>query len=232
MSGKLYGIGVGPGDPELLTLKAVRILKEADVLAAPGNKKEDSVAWQIAAQALPEIAEKPFLPVNMPMTKDPAALEASHEAGARRVAEVLEKGKTVAFLTLGDPCVYATYLYIHKRIRRMGCAAQIVSGVPSFCAAAAKLDTSLAEKDEMLHVIPASYPVEDALALPGTKVLMKAGRQMRQVKEALLRAHAQAVMAENCGMPEERFYFGAENIPDEAGYYSLIIVHDREPGQV
>ena len=93
------------------------------------------------------------------------------------MAEVLDAGKDAAFLTLGDPTVYATSMYIHQRIAGMGYRTSIVSGVPSFCAAAAKLGVSLGEKQEQIHIIPASYDVEAAMQLPGTKILMKAGKK-------------------------------------------------------
>lgn len=229
MRGTLYGVGIGPGDPELLTLKAVRVIREADCIAVPGTKKEETVAWQITVQAVPEIAGKECLEIHMPMTKDRAMLEESHNAAAEQVAAALESGKNVAFLTLGDPSVYSTYLYVHKRILAMGYPAEIISGIPSFCAVAARMNIGLVEKSEPLHVIPASYQIEDALKLPGTKVLMKAGKKMREVKQQLLQMdNAETVMIENCGMPGEKQYRGAEEIPDAAGYYSLIIVKEKD----
>lgn len=229
MQGTLYGVGIGPGDAELLTLKAVRIIREADCIAVPGMKKEETVAWQITIQAVPEIAGKECLEIHMPMTKDKEELQKSHEAAAEQVAAALASGKNVAFLTLGDPCIYSTYLYVHKRILAMGYPAAIISGIPSFCAAAAKMNTGLVEKSEPLHVIPASYQIADALKLPGTKVLMKAGRKMRDVKQQLQQMdNAETLMIENCGMPGEKLYYGAEEIPETAGYYSLIIVKERD----
>ncbi len=229
MQGILYGVGIGPGDPELLTLKAVRIIREADCIAVPGIRKEETVAWQITVQAVPEIAGKECLEIHMPMTKDKTALKESHDAAAGKVAAALEAGKNVAFLTLGDPGVYSTYLYVHKRILAMGYPAEIINGIPSFCAVAARMNIGLVEKAEPLHVIPASYQIEDALKLPGTKVLMKAGKKMRDVKKRLLEMdHTETVMIENCGMPEEKQYRSAEEIPETAGYYSLIIVKEKK----
>lgn len=228
MPGKLYGVGVGPGDPELLTLKALKVIKEADVIAVPGTDAKMSAAYKIAAGAYPEIEQKELLAVPMPMTKEAAVLEENHAKGAETLCRILESGKTAAFLTLGDATVYSTYLYLHRKVLEMGCEAQIISGIPSFCAVSARLNTGLVEKDEELHVIPASYQIEDALKLPGTKVLMKAGKKMKDVKAVLKETGALAVMVENCGMADEKIYIGAENIPEDAGYYSLIIVKDKQ----
>ena len=220
MVGKLYGLGVGPGDPELLTLKALRRIKESEIIAVPGKKKEESVAYKIARQAYPQIENKEVLPIDFPMTKDSERLEESHRLGASQIAEKLREGKSVAFLTLGDPTVYATYLYVHKRILAMGFEAEIVSGITSFCAVAARLNIGLVEKAEPLHVIPASYQIEEALKLPGTK-------EIGQVREELLRRGETVVMIENCGMEGEQIYRSAQEIPDDAGYYSLIIAKEK-----
>ena len=96
-----------------------------------------------------------------------------------------------------------------------------------FCAAAAELEIGLVENSQQLHVIPASYQIEDALKLPGTKVLMKAGRKMEQVKELLEQMDAEVLMVENCGMEGQRICRGAEEIPESAGYYSLIVVKEK-----
>ncbi len=226
MSGILYGAGVGPGDPELLTLKTLRLVKENEVLAFPGDVPQDTVAYSIVSQVYPEIADKTLLPIPMPMTKDPDLLEQAHAEGTRRIQEHLDADRNVVFLTLGDPTVYSTYIYVHKRIAASGYQTEIVSGITSFCAVAARLNIGLVEAAEPLHVIPASYQIDDALKLPGTKVLMKAGKKMADVKRQLLASGERIMMIENCGMPDERIYEGAENIPDEAGYYSLIIIQE------
>ncbi len=226
MQGKLYGIGVGPGDPELLTLKALRIVKESPIIAVPGEVAQESVAYKIVKGAYPNLDEKELVAVPMPMTKDKKLLEESHEKAANQIAGYLKKGKQVAFLTLGDPTVYATYIYVHKRIQAMGYPLEIVSGIPSFCAVAARLNMGLVEKAEPLHVIPASYGIEESLELPGTKVLMKAGKKMGKVKEILKARGDMCRMIENCGMEDEKIYDSVEEIPDQAGYYSLIIVKE------
>lgn len=226
MQGKLYGIGVGPGDPELLTLKAVRLIQESDVIALPVKNKEKSVAYQIIKSVIPNIDSKPALTLDMPMTKDQKQLAKSHSLGVSLVKELLDKGLTIAFLTLGDPCIYSTYLYIHKKIMVLGYPCEIISGIPSFCAVSAKLQMGLVEKAEALHIIPASYDIKEALHLTGTKVLMKAGKNIKEVKRELKHTNASVLMIENCGMQHELIYRSIDEIPDNAGYYSLIIVKE------
>lgn len=228
MSGCLYSVGVGPGDPELMTLKAVKIIRNCQVLVLPAESKEKCVAYQIVRQAIPEIEDKTTVCLVMPMTKDKDRLEKSHREGTQKVAEVLDAGKNAAFLTLGDPTVYATSMYIHQRIAGMGYRTSIVSGVPSFCAAAAKLGVSLGEKQEQIHIIPASYDVEAAIQLPGTKILMKAGKKMPVVRQCVIEHHGWAAMVENCGMAEEHLWINAEDMPEHPGYYTLVIVKDRK----
>lgn len=228
MKGKLYGLGIGPGDPELLTLKALRIVKETDVIAVPGKVPEDTVAYKIVSQAYPELKDKTLLPIHFLMTKDPVLLEESHNKGAQQIMDILDKGQDVAFLTLGDSTLYATYMYVHHIVAAAGYETEIVSGITSFCAVAARLNISLVEQAEELHVIPASYQIFDALEMPGTKVLMKTASKMKEVKEALRKRDDEVVMIENCGMPNEKIYYGVDEIPDDAGYYSLIIVKEKK----
>lgn len=227
MTGCLYGIGVGPGDPELMTLKAVRLIKECAIIALPQEDKESCVSYRIARGAVPELETKECLCLSMPMTKDREVLEKSHDEAARRLSQRLEAGEDVAFLTLGDATVYSTYLYIHKRIQTMGYRTRIINGIPSFCAAAALLDMPLVNGGEELHVIPASYQAEDVLKLKGVRVLMKAGRQMGKVKELLKQGHCEVRMVENCGMEGQRVFDCLEDIPENPSYYSLIMVRDE-----
>lgn len=218
----LYGIGVGPGDPELMTLKAVRVARECDVIALPHKDRAKCVALQIALGAAPDLAEKETVCVDMPMTKDAAVLEKAHDAGAKKIMALLDNGKSVAFLTLGDPTVYSTYFYIHQRVAQAGYSTRVIPGVTSFCASAARLGVALCENREELHIIPGTYDPEKALDYPGVKVLMK--NDLPTLRRAILERGLSAQMVENCGHENERVYRSARELPENAGYYSLLIV--------
>lgn len=224
----LYGIGVGPGDPELLTLKAVRLIKACQVIAVPGEDYRDSIAYKIAVQAVPELAKKEAFGVAMPMTRDKEVLRRSHEAAADRVAAYLEAGKDVAFLNLGDVTVYASYLYIHRLVTARGYQAELVNGIPSFCAAAARLGIGLAENSDRLHILSQPEQIEEGLKLPGTKIIMKMGKNISHVKELIRESGMEAQMVENCGMEQEKIYHSVEEIDEAAGYYSLLIVKEQK----
>ena len=113
----------------------------------------------------------------------------------------------------------------------MGFETRIINGIPSFCAAAARLDMPLVNGSQKLHILPASYQIEEALDLPGVKVLMKSGRQMPKVKALLRGRGMEARMVENCGMEGEKTYQSLEEIPDQAGYFSLVIAESSEKEQ-
>lgn len=228
MKGTLYGVGVGPGDPELMTLKAVRLIRENMIIAVPGADPKETVAYKIAVQAVPELAEKELLPIYMPMTHDPEELEKNHTKGAMALEEVLDQGKNIVFLTLGDPCVYSTFSYLQKRVEKDGYHTELVSGITSFCAAAARLNIPLSEWNEQLHVIPAVHRLDSTLNESGNYILMKSGKKMNQVKEILSQSGRDVLMVENCGMENEHIYRSVEEIPDDAGYYSLIIAKESK----
>lgn len=228
MAGVLYGVGVGPGDPELMTLKAVRLIRENQVIAVPGKIAEETVAYEIAVQAVPELAGKELLPIYMPMTHDKKEQMDNHRKGADILERYLEKGENVIFLTLGDPTIYSTFTYLQRIVEEDGFSTALVSGIPSFCAAAARVNTPLVLWQEELHVIPAVHSRKTDLSLPGNYVLMKSGRKMDQVKELLKKSGRNVIAVENCGMEEEKIYRGVEGIPDDAGYYSLIIAKEPE----
>lgn len=228
MDGILYGAGVGPGDPELMTLKAVKLIKENNVIALPGKNPTETVAYQIAAAAVPEIAEKELLPVYMPMTHGKEEREKRHREGAYLVEAYLKQGKDVVFLTLGDPAVYSTFTYIQKIVEADGFRRKLISGVPSFCAAAARMNIPLAIWNEQIHIFPAVHHLSGELPEKGTCILMKSGSKMNRVKEILKESGRDAVMIENCGTGKEQVYLHVDEIPDTAGYYSLIISKEAE----
>ena len=134
--GKLYGVGVGPGDPELLTLKARRILLEADVVAVPDKGSGEKTALNIVKDV---VEGKNLRPCPTPMVRDKALLDGCYEEIAARICALLDEGKNVAFITLGDPTLYSTYIYVHKKVLARGYDAELIPGVPSFCAVAARL---------------------------------------------------------------------------------------------
>ena len=218
MRGIAYGVGVGPGDPELMTLKAVRLIRENEVIAVPGKEAEKSVAYRIAAEAVPEIAEK---------TRDRAKIEEEHRKGAKLLEKYLDQGKNVVYLTLGDSTIYCTFSYLQYILEEDGYRVELVSGIPSFCAAAARLNISLTEWNEPLHVIPASHKKGEALDLAGTYVLMKSASHMKETKELLMASGRKVCCVENCGMANEKVYHSAEEIPDDAGYFSLVIAKEK-----
>ncbi len=218
--GKFWAVGVGPGDPELLTLKAARMIEESDVIAAPKSGAGKNVALEIAGKYL---EGKPVVEVEMPMIRDEKALQSYHEAACDTLAELLDSGKTVAFLTLGDPGIYSTVMYLHRMLGARGYETGVIPGVPSFCAVAASLNEPLCERGQALHVIPASYPnLDRALALDGCKVLMKSGKSMAAVREKLLGTRAKAV--ECATMPEERVYRSMEEVPEKPSYFSVVVI--------
>ena len=226
--GTLYGVGVGPGDPELLTLKAVRILREADVIAVPDKGSGEKTAFRIVQEY---VADKTILTCVTPMVRDQAVLDAAHDQIAADICALLEDGKNVAFITLGDPTVYATYMYIHRRVLSRGYEAVLVPGVPSFCAVAARLNTSLCEQSQRLLIVPASHKdMEDCLNVDANLVFMKAGREIGALKEKLaehgLLEHASLVA--NCGMEGEQVWEHFADMPENTGYFSVVLVKKGE----
>ncbi len=222
--GKLYGVGIGPGDKELITLKAVNTIKNADVIALPDSLSGKNRAYEIIKEY---IDEKEILYLPMPMTKDKEHLKASHESGAELIINYLDKGKNTAFATLGDPSVYSTYMYIHRIVESKGYDVEMIAGVTSFCASAARLNISLCDGAEPLIIIPANYEDNKKLLnLFGNKVLMKSGKKMAKVKQEIAECCLtdKTYMVENCGMEEEKIYKDFSMASDESSYFSLIIV--------
>lgn len=230
MAGVLYGVGVGPGDPELMTIKAVKIIEGCDLIGIPAKDADSCTAWQIALRAVPSMGRKPVIAVPIPMTTDEARLDEAYGEGCERLAGQLDAGKSIAFLNLGDPAVYGSYMEIHKRILKAGYAAKVISGVPSFCAVAAALDLPLGDGKEMIHVLPGCYGIGEMEGLSGTKILMKSGRRVGEVRAALCAmeeaGRGKAYAVSNCGMSEEKICRKIEDLPEEAGYFTTIVVKD------
>ncbi len=231
MAGILYGVGVGPGDPELMTLKAVRVLKECDIIGIPSKDKSSCTAYKIAFEAVSEIGDKAVIAVPVPMTTDSNKLKAAYAEGCNLIASELEKGKNVAFLNLGDPVVYGTYMKIHKGVTDMGYNAEIVSGVPSFCATAAVIGIPLGQGNEEMHILPGYYSADEIEKYNGTTVLMKSAGRIDKVKKKLVDLEkdgkVKAYAVTNCGMEGQMIYRNIEELREDAGYFTTIVVKEK-----
>ena len=226
--GKLYGVGVGPGDKELLTLKALRILQESDVIAVPAMKSGEKTAFSIVKDY---IGNKPVIDCTMPMNKDFVRLKENYERIADIIENELKKGNKVAFITLGDPSVYSTYMQINSIIIKRGYETEIIPGITSFCAAAAKLNMSLCERDEPLVILPASYKdIKEGLKFKGNKVLMKANKEFSNVRDILIDEGLidESIMIERCTMENEKIHKNLNDVDEDASYFSVIIVKDKK----
>lgn len=224
--GILYGVGVGPGDPELLTIKALRTLERCPVIAAPQTKSGEMLALDIVRQAAP-LEDKTILPLFFTMARDKSRQHSAHEAAADAVAQHLQAGRDVAMLNLGDVSIYATWGYVMEVLNRRGYETVMIPGVPSFCAAAARLGITLVRGETPLHIAPATGPIEPMLALPGAKVLMKAGRRLPEVRAALEQTEEFGALVENCGLPGETIYSDLRQAPESVGYFATAIVKER-----
>ena len=224
MSEKLYGVGVGPGDSKLMTYLAVETIQNCPVIAVPADGKEHAISYKIASGIVKDMDQKECLGLSSPMTKDSNVLNENYQNVSKEIMKKLDEGKDVAYLTLGDPTIYSTYIYIQRIIKESGYEAEIINGVPSFCAVAAKLGDSLADRSEQLHIIPSSYDIEEALELPGNKILMKAASKLADVKRILQELNMEAQMIENCGMEDEKIYHSVEEMPEKAAYYTTLVV--------
>ena len=174
MNGTFYGIGVGPGDPELITVKAYRAISACGTLVFPSKTKENCYAYQIAAQICPEIEKKELLFFDFPMKKDKKELAQVHDTIYEKIGRRLADGVDVAFLTIGDPTVYSTFGYIKKRAAADQKEVRTLSGIPSFCAACARLGIALGEGKEQIHIIPGSYYAVSNCGMPDEKLFYSA----------------------------------------------------------
>ena len=222
--GVFYAVSVGPGDPELLTRQACRVLEVCDVIAAPRTKAGRMLALDIAGGAV-DMRGKTILPLDFTMAHDAAVREESYRTAAGAIEAALAAGRDVAMVNLGDVSVYATAYYILERVRSDGFEVVMCPGVTSFCAVAARLGRSLTRMDEPLHILPGSAELDSALALPGTKVLMKSGRAIRETVDALERhgLAARAGMVADCGLETEQVYTDLRQLPEEISYFATIV---------
>lgn len=230
--GTLYALGVGPGDPELLTLKAARLLGQVDmILAAASPKNDDSHALKIAAPHL-----RPGVPVtrlDFPMTRDPEVLEASWQANARTVLRLLAPDSSVrsaAFLTLGDPLTYSTFGYLLRTLRLLApdLPVEVVPGITSYHAAAARAGRVLVEGEETLTVIPGLRPetLASRLATTDNAVILKAYRSfpaIRQALEAMNGRFEQPLLVSELHRPGERLTSDLQAAEATPPYLSLIL---------
>ena len=227
--GVLYGVSVGPGDPELMTLKAVRCLEKCPVIAAPQTAGGRMLALDIARGAV-GLDGKTILPLRFAMSRDPEVLRTSHEEAARAVKEYLDAGQDVAMLNIGDVSIYATFGYLQEILQAGGYATAMAAGVPSFCAAAARLNVPLTGgMDTPFTIAPGGW-TDRVLEMPGTKVLMKAGRQLPVLLDALQQADKlkKSALVCNCGLPDERVYpdLSLERPQEQAGYFATVLVKE------
>ena len=227
--GTLYGVSVGPGDPELMTLKAVRCIEQCPVLAAPQTAAGRMLALDIAKGAV-DVSGKIILPLHFAMSRDSEVLKASHAAAADAVRAHLDAGRDVALLNLGDVSIYATYGYLEEILTAQGYAAVRIAGVPSFCAAAARLGQSLTGGMEQPLTIAPGRHVDQVLAAPGAKVLMKTGRRLPKTLDALRERGllANSAMVCNCGLPDEAVFPALTDYDpaQDAGYFATILVKE------
>lgn len=229
--GKLFGLGVGPGDPGLLTMRAAEVLKQVDVVCIPRSRAEnDSVAMKIAAAYIADTAE--IMEVSTPMVRDAAALEAEWQNGAEKIAAHLRAGKNVAFITIGDTMLFSTYTYLMKKVREIipGVAVESVPGITSFSAAAAYLNAALAEGSEKLAIIPAiddPGQLREIFSQFSNAVLMKVAGKYDQIVDVLdeLGLKDKAVYMNRVGYPEQFVTFDLDSLRGtELDYLSLILV--------
>ena len=229
LKGTFYGVSVGPGAPELLTLQAVRLIRKCPVLAAPQTSSGQMLALDIARSALGKALDgKTIVPLHFAMSRDPAVLAASHKAAVQAVRPYLDAGQDTAMLNLGDVSIYATFGYLQRLLEAEGYPTAMAAGVPSFCAAAARLNVPLTGgMDTPLTIAPGGWTAR-VQEMPGTKELMNAGRQMPVLLDTLQQADKlkNSALVCYCGLPDERVYpdLSLERPQEQAGYFATVLV--------
>lgn len=234
MTGRLYGVGVGPGDPELLTLKAARLIGAADVVAFHAGRGKESNARRIAAELIPSgaIQERLEYPVTTGVTDHPGgyagAIADFYERSAQRLAEHLAAGRDVVLLSEGDPLFYGSFMYMHDKLAPRF-ETEIVPGIPAFAAATAAAATPLVRQTDVLTVLPGTLPEPELarrLADTDGAIIMKLGRNFPAVRRALEAADRLdgAVYVERASTDAEAHHPVSEVDPDSVPYFSLIVV--------
>ena len=223
----LYGVGVGPGDIELLTLKAVRLLQEAKVIAYPMAGDADSLARSIVAPLIPEGVVE--VPIAFPISDGAAPPSSAYDDGAARLRAHLEGGRDVVFLCEGDPFFYGSFMYLHQRLAS-DYRTVVVPGVSSVMACAAALGRPLAARRDVLKVLPALLPenrLRDELGSAEAAAIIKVGRSFAKVRNILreLGLEHQAALIENATRGDERIYRLADFPDDHVAYFSTILVY-------
>ena len=243
MGAVFYAVGVGPGNPDLLTLRALQVIEEVGVIFAPGTQKDggaraESLALRIAGQKA-DLSAKELHVVRFPMGAGAQRNARAYDALEESVSAFLRGGQSVAFLCLGDITVYGTAFVIEQRLRSAGFATRIVPGVTSFCAGAAELHRGVAQHDECAVIIPGDAAYKNGtlgslLELPGKKIIMKSSRSIAAIIAELQRRGLadKSAVAVNVGMGSGQMLFDsvsdavrlAPHILDGKDYFSIIYV--------
>lgn len=228
MQGIFYGVGVGPGDPELLTLKAVKVIQAADVIIAPRTeKKDESTAFGIAKPYIRQ--ETTVLELTFPMIYQADALSDAWRENRDRICALLAEGKKVVFLTLGDPMLYSTYIYVFNLLADSGYPRETIPGITSFCAISSRLGYPLAEGNDVLSIIPATADpaaLEKALAAADSVVLLKVNRDFEGLVAELDRNGLvqNAVLVTRCGHADEEIVRDIRTVAGKKVNYLSAIV--------
>ncbi|MEG2539187.1 MAG: precorrin-2 C(20)-methyltransferase [Clostridium sp.] len=225
--GKLYGIGVGPGDPSLLTLKAVETINKCRVIATPQSGAGDNVALSIV-KAKVDLKDKNIIELDLPMIRDKEKLYESHITAAKKVIEILDSGQDIGFLTLGDPSIYSTYGYIHNIVKSLSYDVEIIPGITSFCAAASSLNSILVLGNEPLHIMPMSHRDSSEIeSLHGCKILMKSGKGMKKlINDINSNGDSEINIVERASMDKQRVFRNIKRLEDDLSYFSLVVIKD------
>ncbi|MER6670074.1 precorrin-2 C(20)-methyltransferase [Amycolatopsis japonica] len=234
MSGKLWGVGLGPGDPELMTVKAARLIGEADVIAYHSARHGRSIARSVAEPYLRDgqIEEKLVYPVTTETTDHPGGYEGAiadfYELSAKRLAEHLDAGRDVVVLCEGDPFFYGSYMYMHERLADRY-EATVVPGVTSVSAASSVLGRPLVQRDEVLTILPGTLPAPELarrLADTQAAAVLKLGRTFGNVREALAEAGKldDAFYVERATWQAQRVEPFADVDPESVPYFSLALL--------